>query len=170
MSKALLRALPSIERLLASPVAIGLSETLSRDRVRDLLRQLLDELREEVISGQSPVATGQIETDNGELASKLQSEIESRLGVKAAGLVKPSLRRVINATGVIIHTNLGRAPLAHDAIAAIADVASHYSNLEYDLYEGKRGKREAHCAELLARLVGSQDATCANNCAAAALR
>ncbi len=169
MSKELLRTLPSIERLLASPVAIGLSQTLSRDRVRDLLRQVLDEMREELAGGRGSGVGGQVETDNGQGAGQLQTEIDSRLEAKAKSLVKPSLRRVINATGVILHTNLGRAPLAEEAITAIADVASHYSNLEYDLYEGRRGKREAHCRDLLARLAGSEDATVANNCAAAVL-
>jgi L-seryl-tRNA(Ser) seleniumtransferase len=169
MSKELLRTLPSIERLLASPVAIGLSQTLSRDRVRDLLRQVLDEMREEVVSSQWSVVGSQVETDNGQGADDLQNEIEKRLEAKAKRLVNPSLRRVINATGVILHTNLGRAPLAEEAITAVADVASHYSNLEYDLYEGRRGKREAHCRDLLARLAGSEDATVANNCAAAVL-
>ena len=80
---------------------------------------------------------------------------------------QPSLRRVINATGVVIHTNLGRAPLARVAAEAITSVASHYSNLEYDLVTGERGKRESHCQELLARLTGSEAAIVTNNNAAA---
>src|ERR1044072_7112202 len=159
MSKELLRTLPSIERLLASPVATGLSGSLTRDRVRDLLRQGLDEVREEIVQGSGLGVQG--------LADDLEPVMEGRLKLLAEPLVKSSLRRVINATGVIIHTNLGRAPLAEAAIEALADVASHYSNLEYELREGNRGKREAHCRELLARLVASEDAIVANNCAAA---
>src|SRR5262249_23640885 len=75
----------------------------------------------------------------------------------------------INATGVIIHTNLGRAPLAQEAIDAVVEVAANYSNLEYDLDAGQRGRRETHCQQLLSRLIGSEDAIVANNCAAAVL-
>ncbi len=96
-------------------------------------------------------------------------EIERRLEARAARYLRPSLRRVINATGVIIHTNLGRAPLAPSAIAAVAEVAANYSNLEYDVNAGQRGKRETHCQALLSRLIGSEDASVVNNCAAAVL-
>ncbi|HKX31030.1 MAG TPA: L-seryl-tRNA(Sec) selenium transferase [Blastocatellia bacterium] len=82
---------------------------------------------------------------------------------------RPSLRRVVNATGVIIHTNLGRAPLARAAVEAMAEVGSHYSNLEYDLDRGERGSREHHCQQLLARLAGSEAALVVNNNAAAVL-
>jgi L-seryl-tRNA(Ser) seleniumtransferase len=88
---------------------------------------------------------------------------------KADELGRPSLRRVINATGVITHTNLGRAPLARAAIEAIADIAAHYSNLEYDLTGGVRGRREVHCNELISRLTGSESAIVANNNAAAVM-
>ena len=88
---------------------------------------------------------------------------------RAALLAEASLKRVINATGVIIHTNLGRAPLARAAIDAISDVATHYSNLEYDLERGERGRRESHSQGLLARLAGSEDATVVNNNAAAVM-
>jgi L-seryl-tRNA(Ser) seleniumtransferase len=154
MTKEYLRALPSIESLLASPLACRLSDHLSRDRVRDLLRQILEELRREIFK------------DSG---FNIEAEIESRLQSRAAHLIKPSLRRVINATGVILHTNLGRAPLAESAVAAVAEVAATYSNLEYDVSAGQRGKRESHCQQLLARLVGSEDAIATNNGAAAVL-
>jgi L-seryl-tRNA(Ser) seleniumtransferase len=80
---------------------------------------------------------------------------------------RPSLRRVINATGVILHTNLGRAPLADSAIRAIAHVAEGFSNLEYDLDSGQRGSRYSHCVGLLRQLTGAEDALVVNNCAAA---
>ncbi len=80
---------------------------------------------------------------------------------------KPSLRRVINATGVVLHTNLGRAPLADVAIRAIAHVAEGYSNLEYDTETGQRGSRYSHCVGLLQQLTGAEDALVVNNCAAA---
>jgi L-seryl-tRNA(Ser) seleniumtransferase len=80
---------------------------------------------------------------------------------------RPSLRRVINATGVVLHTNLGRAPLADVAIRAIAHVAEGYSNLEYDIETGQRGSRYSHCVGLLRQLTGAEDALVVNNCAAA---
>ena len=80
---------------------------------------------------------------------------------------RPSLRRVINATGVVLHTNLGRAPLADVAIRAIGHVAEGYSNLEYDIETGQRGSRYSHCVGLLQQLTGAEDALVVNNCAAA---
>ncbi|HET7612824.1 MAG TPA: L-seryl-tRNA(Sec) selenium transferase [Gemmatimonadaceae bacterium] len=80
---------------------------------------------------------------------------------------RPSLRRVINATGVILHTNLGRAPLADVAVRAIEQVAGGYSNLEYDIETGARGSRYSHCVGLLRQLTGAEDALVVNNCAAA---
>jgi L-seryl-tRNA(Ser) seleniumtransferase len=80
---------------------------------------------------------------------------------------RPSLRRVINATGVILHTNLGRAPLADSAIRAIEHVAEGFSNLEYDIDTGQRGSRYSHCVGLLRQLTGAEDALVVNNCAAA---
>src|SRR5262249_54143693 len=84
-------------------------------------------------------------------------------------VLKPSLRRVINASGVIIHTNLGRAPLASAATEAIHEIAAGYSNLEYDLETGERGRRDSHCASLIARLTTAQAAAVTNNNAAAVL-
>jgi len=160
MPNQLLRSLPSIERLLERPLASQLSLGLSRERVRDLLRGIIDELREELASGRWPAASG---------SQQLTEEAELRLESRAAEYAQPSLRRVINATGVIIHTNLGRAPLARAAIEAVSEAAAHYSNLEYDLTRGERGHRETHCQELLARLAGSEAAVIANNNAAAVL-
>ena len=80
---------------------------------------------------------------------------------------RPSLRRMINATGVVLHTNLGRAPLAEVAIAAMQEVAAGYSNLEYDVGRGARGSRYAHCVSLLCELTGAEDALVVNNNAAA---
>ncbi|MDQ4124966.1 MAG: L-seryl-tRNA(Sec) selenium transferase, partial [Actinomycetota bacterium] len=81
----------------------------------------------------------------------------------------PSLQRVINGTGVMIHTNLGRAPLGPEQLAAVAEVAGGYSNLEYDVVEGRRGSRYAHARASLAELTGAEDALVVNNCAAAVL-
>lgn len=166
MSTELLRSMPSIERLLRSRTASRLSATLSRDRVRDLLREITDEIRKEI----SEVGSQQSEAGSDtRSADSLADEIERRLESQAAKLAEASLKRVINATGVIIHTNLGRAPLARAAIDAVSNVATHYSNLEYDLERGERGKRESHSQGLLARVTGSNDATVTNNNAAAVL-
>jgi len=160
MPNQLLRSLPSIERLLERPLASQLSAGLSRERVRDLLREIIGELREQLAS----------ETPSSVVSPQSLTElVERRLELRAAECAQPSLRRVINATGVIIHTNLGRAPLAREAIEAVSEAAAHYSNLEYDLTRGERGYRETHCQELLARLTGSEAAVVANNNAAAVL-
>ncbi|HWE15120.1 MAG TPA: L-seryl-tRNA(Sec) selenium transferase [Solirubrobacteraceae bacterium] len=94
---------------------------------------------------------------------------EADLVERAVGRLRPSLRRVLNATGVIVHTNLGRAPLAQSARAAVARVAAGYSNLELDLETGARGSRHDHVARLLCELTGAQAAMAVNNCAAAVL-
>jgi L-seryl-tRNA(Ser) seleniumtransferase len=88
---------------------------------------------------------------------------------RAAARLRPSLRRVVNATGVIVHTNLGRAPLSEDARAAVLRAATGYSNLELDLGEGRRGSRHEHVEALLRELTGAEAATVVNNCAAAVL-
>ena len=160
MPNQLLRSLPSIERLLERPLALRLSAAVGRDRVRDLLRETTDELRQEVTSGRLPSAI---------TSQSLIEEVERRLEPRVARFSQPSLRRVVNATGVIIHTNLGRAPLARQALEALSETAAGYSNLEYDLTRGERGRRETHCQELISRLAGSEAATVANNNAAAVL-
>ncbi len=160
MSNRLLRSLPSIERLLERPLASRLSAEISRERVRDLLREITDELRVKLASEAASSAPS---------SHSLIESVERALERRAAECAQPSLRRVINATGVIIHTNLGRAPLARQAIEAVSEAAAHYSNLEYDLGLGERGRRETHCQELLARLAASEAAVVANNNAAAVL-
>lgn len=136
--------------------------------MRNLLREILEEIREHILNGEWSMASGQSQAGQA-AANILIEEIERRLEARANAAAQPSLRRVINATGVIIHTNLGRAPLADKAIEALSEVASHYSNLEYDLSEGRRGARESHCQHLLARLAESESAIVANNNAAAVM-
>jgi L-seryl-tRNA(Ser) seleniumtransferase len=159
MPNHLLRSLPSIERLLERPLALQLSQARGRERVRDWLREITGDLRGQLENAQSSVHSRQ----------SLIEEVERRLEARAAATARPSLRRVVNATGVILHTNLGRAPLARQAVEALAETVSHYSNLEYDLNRGERGRREAHCQDLLTRLTGSEAAVLANNNAAAVL-
>lgn len=90
----------------------------------------------------------------------------ARIRSNIAAINRPSLRRVINATGVILHTNLGRAPLASAAIEAIGETAAGFTNLEYEIESGKRGSRYTHCVSLLCQLTGTEDALVVNNCAA----
>jgi L-seryl-tRNA(Ser) seleniumtransferase len=137
-----LRDLPSVDELARhadDPLAV------------DAARTVLARAREQIRAGESP----------GDLAELLQQELER---VRA-----PQLRRVINATGVIVHTNLGRAPLADAALAQAVAAARGYSNLEYDLAAGSRGSRQTHVVDLLRRLTGAEAALVVNNNAAAVM-
>ncbi|MGQ0562199.1 MAG: L-seryl-tRNA(Sec) selenium transferase [Gemmatimonadota bacterium] len=143
------RAIPSVERLLTSPALEPLLAREPRVRVVELLRGLLDEVR----------ASGNAVDDAEWYAAQLTQRIERAN--------QPSLHAVINATGVVLHTNLGRAPLSPSALAAIERVAHGYSNLEYDVDQGTRGSRYTHCEQLLRELTGAQAALVVNNNAAA---
>src|SRR5689334_5573838 len=137
-----LRDLPSVDELIrgvVDPLAV------------DAARRVLERAREEIRAGADP----------GDLGARVNQELE--------GARRPRLRRVLNATGVIVHTNLGRAPLADEAIARVEEVARGYSNLEYDLTAGARGSRQDHIAAILRRLTGAEAALVVNNNAAAVL-
>src|SRR5262249_38219673 len=97
------------------------------------------------------------------------ARIESAAGLQLRSTFAPSLQPVINATGVIVHTNLGRAPLAPSALGRVAQVASGYASLEYDLDRGTRGRRDVHAEGLLCRLTGAEAAVVVNNNAAATM-
>src|SRR4051794_39494078 len=113
------------------------------------------------------VAKAELAERRGELLAGATSEVD--LVERARERLRPSLRRVLNATGVVVHTNLGRAPLAAEARAAVARTADGYSNLELDLSSGDRGSRQAHVEALLRELTGAEAALAVNNCAAAVL-
>jgi L-seryl-tRNA(Ser) seleniumtransferase len=149
------RALPAVERVLASAAFAPLLERAPRSTVATLLRELQHELRAELVAG----SAGDQVSDPGWLAARVAAELDA--------LHAPALVRVINATGVILHTNLGRAPLADAAIAAMQEAAAGYTNLEYDLPAGARGSRYVHCVALLRRLTGAGDALVVNNNAGA---
>ena len=143
------RALPSVNALLGLRGVESLLDRAPRAAVLDAVRAVLEAARlGELVPG----------NDDGWV-----SAIEQAL----ARVVRPSLRPVINATGVVLHTNLGRAPLAQAAIDAVTRIAGGYTNLEYDVDAGARGSRYAHCASLLRELTGAEDALVVNNCAAA---
>src|SRR5437764_4191359 len=137
-----LRDLPSVDELAreaGDPLAV------------DAARAVIERAREEIRAGADP----------GDLAARLREEL--------ADARQPRLRRVLNATGVVVHTNLGRAPLAEEAVERVAEVARGYSNLEYDLGDGARGSRQHHVAAILRRLTGAEAALVVNNNAAAVL-
>jgi L-seryl-tRNA(Ser) seleniumtransferase len=139
--------LPSVDELLRSDRLSG----MAREPTLDAARTALARAREEIRAGADP----------GDLVERTLAELE-----RAA---QPRLRRVLNATGVILHTNLGRAPLPAAALERVADVGRGYSNLEYDLGDGARGSRQDHLADLLRRLTGAEAGLVVNNNAAAVL-
>jgi L-seryl-tRNA(Ser) seleniumtransferase len=141
-----LRQLPSVDNLLRSPALAQLPHDTAVAAARGALAQA----REEIAAGREP------------------GDIADRAAALAARLEEAHLRRVVNATGVVLHTNLGRAPLAAAALERIRDTAG-YSNLELDLLDGRRGSRHDHLAAILRRLTGAEDAVIVNNNAAALL-
>jgi L-seryl-tRNA(Ser) seleniumtransferase len=147
------RALPSVDRLLAHERIRALSDDATLV-VTQLARQALESARCAIGEGQRAPTEEQL--------------VETVLGL-AQAVFQPSLRPVINATGVIIHTNLGRAPLSDEAIAAMTAVSQGYSNLEFDLEAGERGSRHVHLEPILRQLTGAEAAAAVNNNAAALL-
>ena len=157
-----LRLVPSVDQLLRTDVAGELTSTVGLKRLTALARTVTAEIRELIRSGAIQV--------NGDSAQQqLLSEATQRLRVGAAREGESGIRHVINATGVVLHTNLGRAPLSTTAKEAIAKQAAGYCSLEYDKASGLRGKRGARVEALLKELTGAEDALVVNNCAAAAL-
>ena len=153
------RLIPSLELLLESEGFLGLLQAHPRGLVVQHLRTEVDRVRRELGDGGDPGALGGDVEDPRLYAAG----VEARLRVSAT----PSLRAVINGTGVILHTNLGRAALADSALDAMASVARGYANLEYDLGAGSRGSRYDHCTALLQELTGAGGALVSNNGAAA---
>ena len=160
MSKS--RIIPSIEQLLQRSGVQVLLQTYGRTATVKALRAAAEKLRTE-LEGPSSSNRGRVEVL--EAAKHLESEAEMHL----ARSFKSSLQPVINATGVIIHTNLGRAPLADSAVKAIATIAPHFTNLEYDFESGGRGQRHTHVEYWLRELTGAEAAVVVNNNAAATL-
>jgi len=144
------RALPSVTALLESEGVRPLLKRAPRGVVVDAIRRAIEAARS------APDSAPRTDHD---WAHAVASSVEQSL--------RPSLRRVINGTGVVLHTNLGRAPLPKAAIDAIARVAAGFSNLEFDIERGERGSRYSHCTALLQELTGAEDALVVNNCAAA---
>ncbi len=153
-----LRDIPSIDALMRRSSTTALLDRFDRATVLEAIRSWAGSIRIEINNGRS------FQTKE-DLLKKFDEGIASAV----AGVGRASLRSVINATGVIIHTNLGRAPLAEEAVEAILRVGRGYSNLEYDLVKGGRGIRHVHCEALLRELLGCEAAVVVNNNAAAVL-
>jgi L-seryl-tRNA(Ser) seleniumtransferase len=147
-----LRSLPSVDKLLAQ--SSGLIETYGRSLTTDAIRSILDETR-------SAIRSGVVAPDQSELLDRVTDRLRQWT------LTRP--RAVINATGVIIHTNLGRAPLSAEAVEAMMTVAAGYSDLEYNLERGERGSRLDAVEDLLKRMTGAETALVVNNNAGATL-
>ena len=144
------RALPSVSSLLDEPAIRSILDRTPRSVVVDAIRRTIEAARS------APAD-----------APREQHAWANAVSAEVARSTQPSLRRVLNGTGVVLHTNLGRAPLARSAIDAVASVASGFSNVEFDIERGQRGSRYVHCAALLRELTGAEDALVVNNCAAA---
>src|SRR5205814_2923284 len=154
----LLRQIPSVDELLRQPRMAKLASRIPRELLVEVAREVLASVRAES-TGERGVSVIPIVPAN--LEDVIAREVER--------ILSRTLQPVINATGVILHTNLGRAPLSSAIFDELRQTALHYSNLEYDLEAGARGKRDVHTAELLTRLTGAEDAIVVNNCAAAIL-
>ena len=156
----MLRRIPSVDELVTAPRLTDLAKRVNRTLVVETARSVLARLRARATK-ENKGAEGNF--SSADLSDQLITEIISEI----EQLLQPSLRPVINATGVVLHTNLGRAPLAAEAVERIRAAATQYSNLEYDLETGARGTRDVHTARLLARLAGAESAIVVNNNAAA---
>jgi L-seryl-tRNA(Ser) seleniumtransferase len=154
-----LRAIPSVDQLLRTEAVAQLRSSVGMPRLTTIAREVTEELRREIQLEGFPEKT------RDALLNEAVRRIDSRCRCEALSV----LRRVINATGVILHTNLGRAPLSETARQSIAKEAAGYCTLEYDPTTGSRGKRGGHAEELLTQLTGAEAALVVNNCASAAL-
>lgn len=152
-----LRELPAVDRLLREPVLLELLERLPRRAVLGAVQETVDAYRREILDGGT--AAEKPDLSPAALAREAAARAERYAG--------PSLQPVINASGIILHTNLGRAPLAEAAVEALRRVAGGYCNLEIDLADGRRGSRQVHLEGLLRDLTGAEAAVVVNNNAAA---
>jgi L-seryl-tRNA(Ser) seleniumtransferase len=151
--------IPAVDRLLNTQSLRRLLPHYPRPLVLKAVRQVLEEIRREIQSGnglQDPSSVG-------------LEKVSERIGETLESLNRHSLKRVINATGIVIHTNLGRSPLAESVIQRFRPLAEGYSNLEFDLYQGQRGSRYIHVEAILKEITGAEAAMVVNNNAAAVL-
>lgn len=153
-ARAALRALPRVDDLLASPAVAAAAAGTPYAAAREAVRGCVDAERGRILAGGEPAG---------------RAALEAACAAAVADAALPHLRCAVNATGVVVHTNLGRAPLSERVADHVADVARHYSNLEFDVATGARGSRHDHVADLICRLTGAEDAAVVNNNAAAVM-
>jgi L-seryl-tRNA(Ser) seleniumtransferase len=151
----LLRSLPKTDELLKREDLAALEHELGRDVVVDAVRDAIEAVRAAVLAG------GDVAFDADSIAADAIRAADERM--------RPSLRPVINATGIIVHTNLGRSLLSEDALRAVVEIAGNYSTLEYDVESGERGSRHSHIERLVCDVTGAEAAMAVNNNAAAVL-
>jgi L-seryl-tRNA(Ser) seleniumtransferase len=155
----LFRRIPAVDRLLNSPGFVEVLAAYPRSLVLKAINQVLDEIRRQILSGEGFDDPAMLDVES----------ISHRVRVRLEALSRPSLRPVINATGIVVHTNLGRSILAEKALRRFRPIAGGYSNLEYDLAQGKRGSRYTHVEGILKEITGAEAAMVVNNNAAAVL-
>jgi len=153
-----LRQIPPVNDVLRAEELAAFRQIINQPFVTEILDNVLTETRRELAQTKSPAS-------RAELTSAIAGKVAHRIRES----LEPSLRRVINASGVVLHTNLGRAPLPEEAIEHLRQVSAGYSNLEFDVEQGKRGKRDVHIDRTLRQLVGCEAAIVVNNNAAAVL-
>jgi L-seryl-tRNA(Ser) seleniumtransferase len=167
-----LRSLAAVDEVLREPAAEALLERYPRALVVDAVRTILERLRAEILAGGPASGEAGVSGEAGAAGGSAAVTPATLVPWVARLLelaVKPSLRRVINATGVVVHTNLGRAVLPREAIDAVVMAASGYTDLEYSLTRGRRASRQDHVHDVLCTVTGAEDALVVNNCAAAVL-
>ena len=150
------RRIPGVDRLMQDGAVRKMTESYGYDQVLDAVRQVLDKIRKKL---------GEIQSD--EEAAQELDHLPDKIEDILKGWSRYDLRRVINGTGIILHTGLGRAPLGEKAAAHAMQITSGYSNLEYDLESGERGDRSAHFEKVICRITGFEAAMAVNNNAAA---
>ena len=153
-----LRQIPPVNDVLRAEELAAFRDIVDQPFVTEILDNVLSETRRDLAQSKSPAS-------RAELTSAIAGKVAHRIRES----LEPSLRRVINASGVVLHTNLGRAPLPEGAIEHLQRVSAGYSNLEFDVEQGKRGKRDVHIDRILRQLVGCEAAIVVNNNAAAVL-
>ena len=160
LNKEMLKQLPKIDEIILLLEKQDIYCLAPRDIVKETCRKVVQDMREKIVN-----AKKKIPAESCPDAATVAQEVEKSI----KGLYRYSLRRVVNATGVILHTNLGRTPLCPEALQRIVEVGRSYSNLEFDLAKGERGQRYDHVSSLICALTGAEDALIVNNNAAAVL-
>jgi L-seryl-tRNA(Ser) seleniumtransferase len=160
LKKEVLKKLPKIDEVLLILEKQNIYDLAPREVIKEACRKIVQDLREKIVNAKKKLPA-EFSPDASAVAKEVEKSIK--------GLYRYSLRRVVNATGVILHTNLGRAPLCPEALERIMEVGKAYSNLEFDLAKGERGQRYDHVSSLICALTGAEDALIVNNNAAAVL-